>query len=73
MANKSLFATYAGKLLPRPNRRNRAGAPAHAYEPRHQLAQLLLRRLRQRLRRYDVVRTTKVRHLPTYSFRESNR
>ncbi len=42
MANKSLFATYAGKLLPRPNRRNRAGAPAYAYEPRHQLAQLAM-------------------------------
>ena len=40
MANKSLFASYAGKLLPRATKTNRAGAPAYALEPRHQLAQL---------------------------------
>ncbi|MEQ1716360.1 MAG: RNA-binding protein, partial [Hyphomicrobium sp.] len=42
MANKSLFASYAGKLLPRANAKNRAGAPAYALAPRHQLAQLAM-------------------------------
>ena len=42
MANKSLFASYAGKLLPRTNAKNREGAPAHVLEPRHQLAQLAM-------------------------------
>jgi 60 kDa SS-A/Ro ribonucleoprotein len=42
MANKSLFASYAGKLLPRTNAKNREGAPAYALEPRHQLAQLAM-------------------------------
>ena len=42
MANKSLFASYAGKLLPKPNTRNNAGAPAYALEPRHKLAQLAM-------------------------------
>jgi 60 kDa SS-A/Ro ribonucleoprotein len=40
MANLSLFKTYAGKLLPRPNAINAAGAPAYQLEPKHQLAQL---------------------------------
>lgn len=40
MANKSVFASTVGKLLPRPDSRNREGAPAYAYEPRHELAQL---------------------------------
>ena len=40
MANKSVFASTFGKLLPRPDSRNREGAPAYAYEPRHALAQL---------------------------------
>lgn len=42
MANKSLFATYAGKLLPRATAKNREGAPAYALEARHQLAQLAM-------------------------------
>ncbi len=42
MANKSLFATYAGKLLPHATAKNRAGAPAYALEARHQLAQLAM-------------------------------
>jgi 60 kDa SS-A/Ro ribonucleoprotein len=42
MANKSLFASYAGKLLPRLNAKNREGAPAYALEPRHQLVQLAM-------------------------------
>lgn len=40
MANKSLFASYAGKLLARPDARNRERAPAYALEPRAKLAQL---------------------------------
>lgn len=40
MANKSVFASTMGKLLPRPDSRNREGAPAYAYGPRHALAQL---------------------------------
>jgi 60 kDa SS-A/Ro ribonucleoprotein len=39
MANKSLFAT-SRKAVPQTNARNRAGAPAYAFEPRHALAQL---------------------------------
>ncbi len=42
MANKSLFASYAGKLLQKANAKNRAGAPAYALEPRHQLAQIAM-------------------------------
>ena len=42
MANKSLFQSTIGKLLPRTNARNREGAPAFAYEPRHKLAQLAM-------------------------------
>jgi 60 kDa SS-A/Ro ribonucleoprotein len=40
MANKMLFASYRGKLLPKVNARNRAGAPAYALPPKHALAQL---------------------------------
>jgi 60 kDa SS-A/Ro ribonucleoprotein len=39
MANKSIFASYAGKLLAKVNASNRAGAPAYAFEPKHALAQ----------------------------------
>jgi 60 kDa SS-A/Ro ribonucleoprotein len=40
MANKSLFASIAGKLLPRADAQNQAGGPAYALTPRHKLAQL---------------------------------
>lgn len=40
MANATLFASIAGKLLPRPDARNRECAPAYAYAPKHKLAQL---------------------------------
>ena len=40
MANATLFAPTRGSLLPRPDTRNREGAPAYAYPPRHRLAQL---------------------------------
>ena len=40
MANKSLFASLRGALLPRADAVNEEGAPAYAYEPRHKLAQL---------------------------------
>jgi 60 kDa SS-A/Ro ribonucleoprotein len=39
MANQSLFASIRGKLLPRPDTTNQAGAPAHAFSPKHRLAQ----------------------------------
>ncbi|MEQ1671596.1 MAG: RNA-binding protein, partial [Hyphomicrobium sp.] len=42
MANKNLFAAYAGKLLPRAAAKNRANAPAYALTARHQLAQLAM-------------------------------
>ncbi|MCB1529225.1 MAG: RNA-binding protein [Hyphomicrobiaceae bacterium] len=42
MANKSLFASYAGRLMPRAKARNRAGAPAYEMEARHKLAQLVM-------------------------------
>ena len=42
MANKNLFASYVGKLLPRANAKNRAGAPAYSLDARHQLAQLAM-------------------------------
>ena len=42
MANKSLFATYAGKLLPRATAKNREGAKAYKLEARHQIAQLAM-------------------------------
>jgi 60 kDa SS-A/Ro ribonucleoprotein len=40
MANKSLFASVVGKLIPRTDARNHAGVPAYAYTPRHALAQV---------------------------------
>ncbi len=40
MANKSVFASIVGKLMPRTDVLNRAGAPAYVYLPRHKLAQL---------------------------------
>jgi 60 kDa SS-A/Ro ribonucleoprotein len=40
MANKSLFASIAGMLLPQTDARNEAGGPAYALTPRHKLAQL---------------------------------
>lgn len=42
MANKNLFASYVGKLLPRANAKNRAGGPAYKFDARHQLAQLAM-------------------------------
>ena len=42
MANKSLFASYAGPLMPRATARNRAGGPAYELEARHKLAQLVM-------------------------------
>src|SRR5262249_44515080 len=38
-ANKSLFASYAGNLVPKASGKNREGAPAYALLPTHQLAQ----------------------------------
>ena len=40
MANKSVFASTIGKLLPRANAWNREKAPAYGLEPRAALAQL---------------------------------
>jgi len=40
MANKNLVASMIGKLMPRMDARNHEGAPAYAFTPRHQLAQL---------------------------------
>ena len=40
MANKSVFATLAGKLLPLPDVRNHEQAPAYQLTPRQALAQL---------------------------------
>lgn len=40
MANKSVFASIVGKLLPRPDAKNHEGAPAYSFKPRHKLAQL---------------------------------
>ncbi len=39
MANKNLFNTLRGALLPRTNARNEAGAPAYMLEPKQALAQ----------------------------------
>jgi 60 kDa SS-A/Ro ribonucleoprotein len=39
MANKSLFQTLVGPLLPQPNTRNQAGGRAFAFGPKHALAQ----------------------------------
>jgi 60 kDa SS-A/Ro ribonucleoprotein len=40
MADKSLFASYVGKLLPKADAANREDAPAYALSPKHQLAQI---------------------------------
>jgi 60 kDa SS-A/Ro ribonucleoprotein len=40
MANKGLFASTIGRLLPIPNVLNREWAPAYEYGPEHKLAQL---------------------------------
>ncbi len=40
MANKSVFATIAGKLLPRTDTRNHEGALAYSLSPRQALAQM---------------------------------
>jgi len=40
MANKALFASYVGKLLPKANVKNRQGAPSYALSPKHQLVQI---------------------------------
>jgi len=40
MANKSLFASFAGKLVAAATAKNHHGAPAYALSPRHKLAQL---------------------------------
>jgi len=39
MANKNLFRTLIGALLPKTNTLNREGAPAYEYSPQHKLAQ----------------------------------
>ncbi len=39
MANKSLFKSLTGKLLPRTNARNHEQAPAYNFPPKHRLAQ----------------------------------
>lgn len=40
MANKSLFKSIVGRLLPKTDVRNEAGGNAHAFGPEHALAQL---------------------------------
>lgn len=40
MANKNLFSTLIGKLVPRTDAVNEEGAPAYAFTPEHALAQL---------------------------------
>ena len=39
MANKTLFKSLIGKLMPATNAFNEEGAPAYALSPKHQLAQ----------------------------------
>jgi len=39
MANKKLFRSIVGKLIPAASAYNHEGAPAYAFEPRHALAQ----------------------------------
>ncbi len=40
MANKNLFASFVGKMLPKTNAVNKHGVPAYKFSPRHALAQL---------------------------------
>lgn len=42
MANKSVFASYRGRLVPATNSYNRAGGPAYSYDARQLLAQLAM-------------------------------
>lgn len=42
MANKSVFASFVGRMLPGAADRNREGAPAYALTPKHRLAQLAM-------------------------------
>ncbi|MEM8836538.1 MAG: RNA-binding protein [Pseudomonadota bacterium] len=42
MANKSVFASLRGRMLPKADAVNKMGAPAFAYEDRHKLAQLAM-------------------------------
>jgi 60 kDa SS-A/Ro ribonucleoprotein len=42
MADKTMFASFFGKLLPKADARNAHGAPAYALSPRHKLAQLAM-------------------------------
>jgi len=38
MANKSVFASVKGRLLPKANATNKAGAPSYGYSDAHALA-----------------------------------
>jgi 60 kDa SS-A/Ro ribonucleoprotein len=40
MANKTLFDSYAGVLLPPADAANEAGAGAYAFDPKHALVEL---------------------------------
>jgi 60 kDa SS-A/Ro ribonucleoprotein len=42
MANKSIFSSIRGALVPLTNTRNREGAPAYAMTPEHRLAQIAM-------------------------------
>lgn len=42
MANKSVFASLRGRLLPKSDVINKAGAPAYIYDASHELAQLAM-------------------------------
>lgn len=42
MANKSVFASIRGRLLPKTDAVNKEGAPAYAYADKHKLAQLAM-------------------------------
>ncbi|MEM6972923.1 MAG: TROVE domain-containing protein [Pseudomonadota bacterium] len=42
MANKSVFASMRGRLLPKATATNAAGAPAYAYDAEHKLAQMAM-------------------------------
>ncbi|MDA4846406.1 vWA domain-containing protein [Hoeflea poritis] len=42
MANKSVFASMRGRMLPKTDAVNKEGAPAYAYEDRQKLAQLAM-------------------------------
>ena len=42
MANKSVFASLRGRMLPKADATNKAGAPAYTYQDRQKLAQLAM-------------------------------